>query len=453
VYTYFMKIVLLLCSTWLTHNMEQTPTPIVAEWIDLARDAQRHPFNVPTDVQDKIFAQIHPRQTIDEWKSDDAICVRELTISDYIYSFDIRDDTLTYFSKKHRWDNTYELHTVDLVTGDNCSYGNQSGTFHTERIPNIALCGNAVVFDDDQVRLMAYDFKNNKSEFLKWVLEPIVHRGFRCHTHLPLCASFNVNGVARVHDAETGQIISNLGFILTDAVRGCHFAWHPTHAILAVTGAGQLLVFDIPNKKVIERIDTTISREPHFLLSDDIAVFMYKGAICESGHRIDSGVKRTRKKEMPRTFVREMGDTMVLAELKSDYIQSEKTKCYLQPLSPDKKSILSNGEIPIHAFNTDATFYQLPRHNDYRFITLKASLPINDHTNTTTAITVFVPRSRVRLQHYCIMQAALAALKTNRSVDWALFKRPVFAPLIQETAERYAFFATVKKEHIDGAQN
>lgn len=88
---------------------------------------------------------------------------------------------------------------------------------------------------------------------------------------------------------------------------------------------------------------------------------------------------------------------------------------------------------------------QLPSTLDYRFITVhKEKTKRNGNDTIESILKIYVPRSNVGMQHYCVLQAFMVAHGMNRGranaltkQAWALFRHSRYQALVRETAEQY----------------
>jgi hypothetical protein len=88
---------------------------------------------------------------------------------------------------------------------------------------------------------------------------------------------------------------------------------------------------------------------------------------------------------------------------------------------------------------------QLPSTLDYRFITVHKEKTQCDGKDVIDSILkIYVPRSKVCMQHYCVFQAFMIARGMNHDganeltkQAWALFRNPRYRAIVREAAERY----------------
>lgn len=131
-------------------------------------------------------------------------------------------------------------------------------------------------------------------------------------------------------------------------------------------------------------------------------------------------------------------------ERNNDYCRQVRTHC--NPLWLCEKPFAEYA-LP-HLSSCMGYLNQLPSEDDYRFIAVSEDPKNSQHS----ILKIYVPSSKVCMQHYCIYQAYIAAAQIarfNKSHKiWKLFRRPAFERLIQATAVVYDRVAEFKEVGI-----
>jgi hypothetical protein len=436
------------CFVKFAQGME--PTPAVVEWLVLARQAQKSTdssFNkLPKEIQGFIFAQIHPRQTVDEWMQNDPLCVQKFTVPGIIYSFNVLDDHCAYLSKQKEGDTNYAVNYLNLVNGSHrqccTTYAGRPGA----RTPDIALCGDKIVYEDYQRSLFITDFKGKSLQWLQKAASPFAHsvitKTYQCHSNLPLVALVDIRGVLWVHNVNDCTIVDGFYNKNNSFTHECSLQWHPTLPILAIAHNRSLIIIDsikktcLPFENCFGWPQFSFDGNQVFMGNDEKLMRINYSQVFTS--RVGTG------KNFSDVIIRSKGDSVLLLENKKNSFDSGHKTIRLRSLYTDEETVLGK-------FNTSKGIYRLPRNHDYRLITTEREEVNGDtaNVNQKTTISVFVPRSQACLQNYIMFQAGLAAFEAQNSVDWQLFRLKKYETLVSETAQCYSFFAQFKKGWID----
>lgn len=448
---YFLCMFLSVSSA-LGMDVEKKPTFNVLDGIRLAHQfyAKRDIYqkkepcfgSLPNEMQHRIMAQVHPRQTVDAYFSDDVICVGEKKLPHKIYNFAVQHDSLAYV-RQTRSNIFYAVHHMNLakfVDNDVSLVDAVSAD-----APNVGLCSDNVLYQNSDEHIV----KTNKySCYATSVLLCDTKGGsirvscIACHASLPFCVSIGNDRVLRMHNVETKKLEHerDVRYFFGDPHDDLYaIAWHPTQPIFAVSKNGWILISSL-NK----------------LRCGDGDNFEGKPCFSYDGNKI-WGQSNSKLRVIAGT---------------NEYLPQH---CK-EELSKDKKSIIinnaaiesvgddyaltrdNNAEHPfsLHSLHDAAAkkeikslsglkgkLCRLPDNHDYRlFVIDEVTDPSDVSSSVHSVITIYVPNSRARMEHYCLFNAALEAEKTERAIDWNLFKK-ADQKLLQQTAEHYSYFKTL----------
>lgn len=419
-------------------EQEQKPTPIVHDWMQLACDAHysKNLFHdLPEDIQGHIFAQIHPRQTIDEWLSNDAVCIEQITVPDKIDCFDIYNDLFLYACQNSSTKTT-EIYYVDLATGNNSPFGDVWEFGLPISDISIGNRGKYALLKTLYNNLITTSLHNllrygqNHNSLLN-------NKIFSCHTQLPFAATINKKGDLYIHAlGQEYTAYKGPGFI----GEPIFLTWHPTQPILAVAHKKRIAVHNMENNSSMKNDMKSNFESLHFTFDGSLSWTLKRNKHMYTAAYM-SDILCSSYKKVPITYnikkftAKMIGDSVLLLQNKQQD-NNKKTSYVLQ-------SIKAHKQLP--AFDTTHK-YKLPRNHDYRYVTVDLSTD-----NKKSTVSIFVPRSKVLLPHYCIMKAALEAKKTDNQANWNLFNKPEYTTLVHETAKYYSYFARLKQKFIDNS--
>ena len=417
-------------------DIKEKPTFEVLDGIRLAYQfyAKRGGlFDVlPSDVLGRIIPQIHPRQTVDAWAVDDAVCVGEIKLPYKIYTLDVQDDSLVCFGRKQKCTDIYALHHIDLThfRSDTLLY---SAGHCNARVPALVVCKNVLVFRDGDRELVFWDKNTGKESFkCAKVLD------FVCHATLPLCVSIREDWALQIHNLDTGKeelFIYRRGFFGGAQKSEYFLVWHPTKPIFAMSHNGWIKTFRLNGQS--ERSINSFQGKPCFSYNGDMIWGRDEHAL-----RSIAAVFTPEQVKQERSFKKH--------DIKDLSVESAGDDCFLA-------QHISSGELSLHSIEGvevkpmtclngfKKEIYRLPRNHDYRLITIDELADSQDANIVHSMLKIYVPRSYARMEHYCLFKAALKAEETGLDVDWNLFKK-IDQLFLQETGQHYAYFKKLMRD-------
>lgn len=426
-------------------DVEEKPTFNVLDGIRLAHQfyAKRDIYkkqepcfsSLPDEIQGRITAQAHPRQTVDAYFSDDLICVGEKKLPHKIYNFAVQDDSLAYASELS--DSEYSLKHMSLETFLHSAVVYELSNANAKILP-LALCGGNILYQSVFIGTNNQVFILNKNFLTSWRLfnvagAPISCLAFACHAHLPLCVSIGEDRVLRVHNVETQELMYERD--VRNFFGNSHddlyaIALHPTKPICAVSKNDWIFVHGLNSLRC--DAENHFGGKPCFsydgnkIWGQSNSKLKWVGSTYEYLSKSRAGID---KKDITvnNAAIESFGDDYVLIRDNATHVFS------LQSLHDDTNKVITS----LSGFN--GKLHKLPDNHDYRLFIIDEVIDPKDTSSVQSIIKIFVPNSRARMEHYCLFNAALEAEKTNRAIDWNLFKK-ADQQLVQQTVLHYPYF-------------
>lgn len=428
-----------------TYSMDfpEKPKSTVEAWLQLACDLREGKIGLfhtlPSDIQGRIFAQIHPRQSLDEWSSDNAMCVREILVPHHICSFDVAGDHMAYFAKKDGYIDAYDPHYLDLDYGHDrtlCEKG-LNGCYG-DAIPSIALCGDKIIYEGHKKDLWYMD-KNGDGRDIGYIKLNDDVFAWACHPTLSLCVAVTLctrgTGNSKVYIftmQKDGPHIKKYDHIFVGS-KISYLQWEYNRKFLTLTDNKNGFYLINEEKGEFYSWSRDFKGNSYFSFNgDSVVVKRVNNEVFK--HKIlkyKSNDNYIHTSDHPHCILRGFGESMFLMETADENGKGDNTFIM--------KSKNAN-DIKMTSFSGCKGLHRLPRNHDYRYITIEPSVNKYDATKTDSKISLFVPGSTVCFQHYCMMQALMEADKSENAVDMDLFKKPELKNLVDETAAHYAFF-------------
>lgn len=442
---------------------EKPKQSLVERWIQLAQDLHAGKIGyfhkLPLEVQENIFSRIHPSPSLDDWRSNNALCVRTMVVPHEIVSFDLKGDRFAYMSPRMILNgcdkDKYLPHWIDLQTGEHrvlCEKGEgYDGSFG--KFPAIQLCDDVAIVEEFSPKhfsgislfdkpLPDYLNNGNSASYPVKTFDWGGGESIQCATHpsLPLCAVSYASGHLNeiyICTYENAKKIREITFSCSnvDDVQKHILTWH--------CSSNKLCIYK-PGVKLLDIVRT----DKHWQQTKDIKGIPYSSPGDSSLHaKYDDGVKRVDIATATcTTYFRMNSNNFLLhgAGHATYFIEKSDqdgvgTKQYsLHTLKDQKATELTELDNlpPLH---------KLPTSHDYRCVTVE---PCDDgHAST---IKIFVPKTYVMFKHYCMLQAALEAQKNG---GWQHFsvernKQLVDETKMGETNKGYALFSKLMDDHV-----
>ncbi len=399
---------------------------MVAEWIVLAHNLHRgnsgYFHTLPLDIQTNIFSRIHPAPSLDDWQSNNMLCVKSIVVPYCIKNFDINGDRLAFITPKKDKDNQFQPGWIDLNTNRCRMLCEEAIGFYDPNDAKIHLSDDTLFFDD-------YLYEKPSKESHKKV-------AFAAHKKKPLCAIIDVNmqGGIEVDIYDNGKICNTYTIPgVPGHAEQSVFRWHNKLNYLYKYDPSMSSIHLLDLNKKSERPCIKafhIECPPHFSPDGDFFYAKHPDGLLV--HNIDSARNTFHiiSDEKKNFLLRGVGHSTYLAEITeiTDTQGTEKKSYVLRKFD-------DHAGIPLTELNYAPALHKLPSGDDYRYVTIAS-----DETKGSSKIEIFVPKTMVMFQHYCMLQAALAAQKSGDTKDRALFTAPQQATLVQETKTGYPVF-------------
>lgn len=434
-------------------------TALIKEWIQLAHDL--HAGNVgyfhllPLDVQENIFSRIHPQPGLDDWQSNNGLCIQEMKVPHCIGSFDTQYNSncnrLAYMAQKEALGNYYPF-WIDLDTEKwhaLCEKG--IGFSVPNRAPIVQWCSDRIICESgsadnkDKMDLKAIDifdrplggrlsisYLPTSSSVLSWAT----------HKNLPLCAVMHQNGMdlyIKVFRISTSiETIGQAEIVMDDydLQKLQHFTltWHSSLPQLHIYNPVSSLIYVTDGSG---KFDTqcklhNAQSKPHFSAEGNTLYTKHKYGLLR---KYDIGTRKEiilpRRDTTDDFVLHGVGYTSYLAE--GTAMHGEGNGKYVLRSFEDLDK-----EVPLSEFDHAPKLCKLPSSDDYRYITI-----VPDKDKSTSTIKIFVPKTKVLFQHYCMLNAALHAHKHGSVTDWKFLTDPKNKELVCETKKGYALFSSL----------
>ena len=237
-------------SCYLVQAADQKET-LREQWIALAHDLSLGKIGyfhwLPTDVQANIFSRIHPEPTLDDWYSNNLLCIKNITVHHLIVSFDIKGDRLAYMSSQKEKPGCYKPYWINLTTSDfdsPCELGADIEHVAKE-VPRAEWCGDAILFEGEApgtnglpqknlyaVNIFGKCIGSYPCAYVSELAPGDTWKAHKLNSHLVIlqCANFrNKYRFYKISDAikENPRIFSSLPHFRT-------FSWNPLISQLSV---------------------------------------------------------------------------------------------------------------------------------------------------------------------------------------------------------------------------
>ncbi len=401
---------------------------------------------LPVDIlAGDIIPQIHPRQTVDAWCSDDLVSVREIKVPYKIYKFDVRDDTLVCFVRgRHTDEGCYELLSINLVKGKYTVATYQYAPNRSIEIPSVVLRNNKIIVGDGLGLLYVHEknlvvgnrtIVNIRNDYLR------ISASVTWHTILPLCISIDIENILRVFNLDLAKEVYTraLTNFPNKPLRNYYFTWHPTKEIFAFSYDNYFLVRNIATSQDFQQNNF-----------EGKACFSYNGhKMCGKSGNIWGG------DTLQELFFNEDGFVPGVKHPLMKGIKGSTLESFGDNYFLTRESVV--GTFSLRALEGSAAqeltslkglhnkLYRLPDNHDYRIFVIDEVENPENKDEVRSIIKISVPRSHASMAHFCLFNAALKAEEEDKEVDWVLFKK-ADVDFLKQTAEYYSYFKKIMIE-------
>ena len=465
-------ILFLLCVS--AQGADSQYTPAVSAWVRLAQDLQNgkigYFYLLPLDVQANIFSRIHPQPSLDDWQSNNALCVKHITVPHHILSFDINGDRLAYMGKKDKNSAGSSPYWIDLKT-DNFHAPLHKGEEReclASMVPAVKLCGDVIVFEEHRQAGQDLAGLSEKNLYAVNIFDKPI--GGSIYPFIVLQHGMNSTDIWCAHTSMQRIVFSEQ---VHDRI---HYHFYEMTDKATINCGHHTHVFGSPADVKIDKTFVWHPYVPQLYMyghtQNDITLFDKKGSMQPTGCEKILGFG-------PNSY----GDTYYINGIQSrPYFSPDGKSFYAKhqdgllkyDIAAKESSILSlsaapnslalrgvgrrtylveeviagdnnkgdgryilgcDASIPLTEFNNAPQLHKLPSGNDARYVTV-----VVDEKMSTSTIKISVPLTPVLFQHYCMLNAVLELKKNDKAKGWELFDLEENKCLVQGTKNGYALF-------------
>lgn len=429
---------------------------MVAEWIVLAHNLRRgnsgYFHTLPLDIQTNIFSRIHPAPSLDDWQSNNMLCVKSLTVPHCIMNFDINSHHLVFVASQIPCEGaSYGIHSLDFKTNtlsQHCQ-GSKivSDAICFGAIPVVYLTGGETIVITKKGKnkgFIAYVANVNKKEFKNYdgVMKECVSRDYvealtavnKTTDEYALVMKGSPENSLRMQLYKGTKSLCN-----TYCINDVDLDFENQRMGLCKKFLN-FYIYNGEKKNLImlfkgdpgyrgDRVHG-VESEPFF--SPDGSTFCAKhkkGILRYNLETKEQSITTIDENENP-FLLRGVGHSTYLAEITEiTDTQGNATRSY------ELRKFDSEESVPLTELKNALTLHRLPSSDDYRYVTV-----VPDEEKCSSIIQIFVPKTIVLFQHYCMLQAALAAQENRNKKDRVLFTAPQQTTLVEETKKGYPVF-------------